>query len=1019
MMLVGVLVVAAACPPPGSADGNTRSEKADKVRRVLLDRLQAGRASERPQTGQQGHASGQVRPGWGNVAPPRPSGPTQPRVVPFEPRPDGADQPASVVRQITLQPHGQEVIEFEVDAPGKIEASLEAGRTTAVASLVLSGPGRRTPYAQDTGRCPLKLSHDVTDKVLSLGKNWTVSVRNLSPRTTVEGTIRVTYPQASDADDSDDSDSDGSDSDGSDSVDSDSDGSQSAEEKSLTVKCYQIVAAKGYTQQELDEMKAKLQAEERADAKVRWEAQIKGATAKNRLAGIVVPLIVQRLEETTRASAPTGFRSRLKDRLEQSKTDPVPPIGQAKPVPFRQLKSGRPSQLNSGRSNQLKAARSDRIKSRQLLTLDQGPAKDNAAYEIDTQAHLRTMVQAFKDVSPTFRARYLHPRYADLRPGQRVDKLQLGEDLLAAVKPDYQTRIKQKLQRAFAAEKPKFHWNAEQGQLQFQQIGSGGTKQSKWSARAGAAHQWKQMQPGLIYQQGFMQQLFLHAPDLNNKHTVRNYYRYRVALDWFKCIERDEITPDEPYFHVSATVPQYDPEDLEMLGFLQDGELYGTSSRVSRSYSGVTDGSVRTISPSDGLVFDAVTFGTLTTFSVDLFEEDWSKRQTTEAIHQQIEQLAQQLVDEIAGAMTESLQNAVIATVLEMFPTEFDLGGLLNLVLTGDVTLGQFLGSIENMFGEIDPTWLAIDLILTGGDFGSMLETLGAGCPELGAIVLAIKIAGPTVVEFFEELFDGNMLNAFETLLLMPVEIIKELCGFVAEIIGDVTEIIDVIELLLAAIDPDDYIGSQTVTIEQSHPDDVFQDAMWPRPGSAGYDTTSTGSAQQSNCSLVKGGAYWQPCLKLDQWGGSSSGGGGGGAGGGGNEVPYDPKGSSSAKYRLYYNVYRELDGGVENFGYTVKTGSEATRQHEYVAKGDGRIRVSVCSLSTEELPSVALAASNGPSGNNESSPGEFTVDARQGVPYTLSISNNTEHDAVWGYVTLREEPPTGVCGRVVAKTQS
>ncbi|MFH1922134.1 MAG: hypothetical protein ABIP48_19900, partial [Planctomycetota bacterium] len=755
----------------------------------------------------------------------------------FEPRPDGADQPASVVRPITLQPRGQEVIEFQVDAPGKIEASLEAGRTTAVVSLVLSGPGRRTPYAQDTGRCPLKLSHDVTDKALSLGKNWTVSVRNLSPRTTVEGTIRVTYPQASDADDSDNS---------------DSDGSQSAEEKSLTVKCYQIVAAKGYTQQELHEMKAKLQAEERADAKVRWEAQIKGATAKNRLAGIVVPLIVQRLEETTRESAPTGFRSRLKDRLEQSKTDPVPPIGQAKPVPFRQLKSGRSSQLNSGRSNQLEAARSDRIKSRQLLTLDQGPAKDNAAYEIDTQAHLRTMVQAFKDVSPTFRARYLHPRYTDLRPGQRVDKLQLGEDLLAAVKPDYQARIKQKLQRAFAAEKPKFHWNAEQGQLQFQQIGSGGTKQSKWSARAGtvksarpqigrgesrqleslvrslrsnasgtardrlgafvqeprggAAHQWEQMQPGLIYQQGFMQQLFLHAPDLNNKHTERNYYRYRVALDWFKCIERDEITPDEPYFHVSATVPQYDPEDLEMLGFLQDGELYNTSSRVTRSYSGVSDGSIRTISTSDGLVFDAVTFGTLTTFSVDLFEEDWSKQQTTEAIHQQMQQLKQQLVDEICGAIRERLQAVMIYQILDLFPAEFDLGRLLNQVIMGNVDVGEFLGAIENAFGEIDPTWLVIHMVLSGGDLSSMLETLGAGCPELGAIILAIKIAGPTVVEFFEELFDGNVLNAFKTLLLMPMEIVKELFGFVAEIICDVTEIIDVIELLLAIIDPDDYI---------------------------------------------------------------------------------------------------------------------------------------------------------------------------------------------------------------------
>ncbi|MFH1923453.1 MAG: carboxypeptidase-like regulatory domain-containing protein, partial [Planctomycetota bacterium] len=201
---------------------------------------------------------------------------------------------------------------------------------------------------------------------------------------------------------------------------------------------------------------------------------------------------------------------------------------------------------------------------------------------------------------------------------------------------------------------------------------------------------------------------------------------------------------------------------------------------------------------------------------------------------------------------------------------------------------------------------------------------------------------------------------------------------------------------------------------EQSHPDDVFEDATWPRPGSAGYDTTSTGSAQQSNCSLVKNGVYYQPCLKLGRWGGSGGGGGGGGGDDGGQDHLNK---SSSARYGLYYNVYRELDGGVENFGYTVKTGSEATRQHEYVAKGDGRIRVSVCSLSTEELPSVALAASNGPSGNNESSPGEFTVDARQGVPYTLSISNNTEHEAVWGYVTLREEPPTGVRGRVVAKT--
>ncbi len=691
--------------------------------------------------------------------------------------------------------------------------------------------------------------------------------------------------------------------------------------------------------------------------------------------------------------------------------------------------------------------------------LPQQLAQQLPPYEIDVQEHIATMVGAYNDIPASFRIQHLHPRYASLGVNQQVDRRQLGEDLVTAVNPNHRQEIRNALQRSFAANHPKLRWDATRVRPRAQRpprpqparrFNASETRQLRAFIRAAqddpvsgrdplakflldrqaiTPQQLDAQEPNVVEQALANTGVLPFTPDLNSKHTVLDYYNYRIELDWFRCRERDELTPDEPYFHIQSRVPLFDPNDPRHLNSLEHGDLYEVNSHFTASHSGVSDGTERRVR-NGRLIFDDTTWNADTSFTITLFEEDFSKQYTTEEIRLQMAVLENELIGYIRDAATDYLQSVVIAEVLDLMP-DLPFSGLeqmrvlLNNVIDG-LPFGDFVVALESILGSqaggdnIDPTWVVVHLVLSGGDIGELLLDIGAGNPELGAIILAIQIAGPAAYDFFANLFEGDVAGALEGLIVAPLELLEAVVHSVIRVIDTVIHIVDTVEMILAAIDPDDMIGTQTVTIGASQAD-IFEDAIWPRPdahqqGSSEYywvpAVAAPGLFQQlgfgptsANSSMLRQGRLHQPRL---YFGTPSMGGGGSGSWQGDVDsfqlLRSAPR-SSGARYEGYYNVKRSKSGGVETFGFTAWRNNHPEEPRGiFEARRDGKIKVSVCSLNTDELPFVCVADESGNTWWRLAS--EFEVDAVQGEKYSLHVYNLSLVDSIYGFVTMTEMPP-------------
>jgi hypothetical protein len=869
-------------------------------------------------------------------------------------KPVAASPRASIVRNFSLKGSSREVIELEIKTAGKIEAKAEWRGTASSLALILNGPGQKQAYARKDGQSPLSLSYEVSESLLSLGKEWKVSVVNFNSRATAGGRVRITFPEAP-------------------AVVTPKKEITAAkpaeiktaealpkpkeEKKSLTRKYYEIVEAKGYSEAELRQIKAELRAKKIADAKANIQTRIKEIAPKNPFTKIVVPLLYQRLEEKSENSA-----------------------------------------------------------AMRKYTRSISPKKRIGQHQIDIPSHLETMVEAYKELPPSFKRQYFDSRYAQLKPGQRVDKLQLGKDILSAIKPDYESRIREKVRIAFGPQAPKFKWDsakvsslkpveaarfaAKPSQHQIVQLNSVASQLKKAPSLANQ-RQLKELAQAQGFpvaavhptqiQQAIIDMLQLQPqtiPDLNSEHTVRNYYRYEVLLDNFLCVDRQEYR-DEPYFILTSVVPRYDPDDPDQLPKLKDGNLYNVHSRVTSSYDGVKSGSERGIRDNDRLIFSANTYNTTTTFTIDLWEEDWSKYAATAALLNVVTDIREELIDEIKESVLKALKDALYESLKESLPEE--LQQVLHLFFEGELSFPSLMNSIQNALGGVDIGWIALEIIFSGKSFTDIIAGLGGACPEITVAVLAIKVVGPILIESAEELFSGDFMGALKTLLSLPVELVKTVVDLFTDIIDFFENIVDIFKAIMAAVDPDDNIQAHSVTINGSF-DDIKQDADW-----GGFICVSLDQADDfhrrkgfgpttENSSFLEYNRVCQPGLNFQ---------------------------SPNARYMVYYNVKRVLAGGRETFGYTVKSDSGSLLQtRTYKAKSRGRnekIKVSVCALNTEQVPFVWMSkiatggetasVSNGNLGGQR----EFYVDSIPGAEYELLISWFGD-GAIYGYVTVEEK---------------
>lgn len=710
-------------------------------------------------------------------------------------------------------------------------------------------------------------------------------------------------------------------------------------EKSIKVKYFEIQEAQGFTAQQLQEIKAKLEEQKIEQTKAKIEKRIAEIAPRNPLAKIAVPLIYQKLEE----------------------------------------------------------------KSQRRLVVKR----------IDTSPHLQTIAQAYNTVSPSLKSQYFHPRYAQLKPGQRIDKLQLGRDVLAALQPDYKSKIRQMVRKAFAPDTPKFQWNAAKvqrieprraeriqlkpSQLQLKQLDTltGKLQTSPTQENLNELRTFAQAQGFSVADVSNNQLHIVIAdklrdgltwiPDLNNDHSIRNYYKYEVMLDWFYCIDQNERTcvwipfvgtvcsDDEPYWHLSTTIPRYDPDDPEQIQRLHTGDLYRVNSRVTDTYADVNNGETRVFRSQDRVLIDANTYNTSTTFIVDLWEEDWSKADVREAIRGAIEDLRDEIIDTIKEAVLDAIKEALYESLKEALPDE--LQTVLQLFFEGKLSFSSFMNSVQTALGGIDVSMVVLQLIFSGESITEIISGLGGACPELTIALMAIKVAGPIVVD----LFQGDFQDAFKGLLYLPLSIFEYIIDFFRNII-------DFFWNLMAIIDPDDHIQSCSITIEASY-DQIFKDAPWGYSyWSHRFGRIPSGCGpNSSNSSLIMDGIYVQPELRFE---------------------------GADAKYRVYYNVKRTLDGGRETFGYTTKVYPDPTwnQTRTYSAKSrfrSDKIKVSYCVMNAGGDPLIVLTEKKGrASGSNLGVSAErvFYVDVIPGAEYELRITNLFGKGDLYGYITLEEK---------------
>lgn len=840
---------------------------------------------------------------------------------------DVTTQQASIVNQeFNIRGSNREIFEFELTNTGIIEVKAEWIGTAQKLALILNGPGRVQYYSRKDGKSPVALRYKVRDDILSLGNTWKLSVVNFGANTSAQGRVQIDYHEVTES-------------------------KQPAKQKvvvekkpvirpveqpkSILIKQYEIQESQGLTEQQLQEIRAELEEQKIENTKVKIENRIKEIGPDNPLTGIVVPLLYKSLDEKTQ-----------------------------KPL----------------------------IKNR-----------------INTSPHFNSLIRSYKQISPSVTDRYFHPRYADLKPGDKIDRLQLGKDILEAIRPGYRSEIWQMVKKSSSDDIPKFQWNVagiqktEQFEPERIQIQSDSRSKKELetlinnlrinptednfnelmahvqSQRAIVKGQAENHLHGLIAEKVGTQNIQGWRPDLNNDHFVSDYYKYDIGLDWFYCLDQNERTcvyvpffgtecsDDEPYWHLSSIVPNYDPNDPDNIHKLHEGRLYNVNSRITGTYDDVNNGETRKFRSRDQWLLNNNIYNTSTTFTVGLWEEDWTKDEVKDAIHDAANDLRNELVETIKAAVMDAVKDGLSESIMETLPEVLkdDFQSFLN----EEISYESFMESVQNEMGEVDIGMIVLQMIFSGESLFEIISVLGLTSPGVGELLIAIKVLGPIAIDLFE----GDFQDVLRGLAYLPITLFEYIFDLL-------TDIVSFFEGLMEIADPDDNIQNRSITIASSF-DDIFEDAQWGDDYSGITSLTPRGRGPKSgNSDLIRNGRYVQPYLIFK---------------------------GEDAEYRAYYNVKRTIVGGRETYGFT--TGTDPARPNiqtrTYKSKSHSRnqrIKVTYCNLNKNESVLINLTEKNGRAGDSNlfKSEPEFYVNSIPEAEYELTIIGKD----VYGYVTLEEE---------------
>jgi len=904
------------------------------------------------------------------------------------------DQP--VTRPFSVATNGRETVDFQIAGPGRIEARAEWTGTASKLALILNGPGKTQYYARQDGPSPLALSFDITTDLLAKGTAWKISVANFQPNSSARGTVRITLPKAQPT-------------------------GATARTTTATAATTQpqAQAQAGAVTQSQAKTKASRAQTTRPSRKV-GQTQVKASERASTTAQAQVNWTAEQLQDIA------AIGSRIQAHIPQIvQRSPVSEI--LIPLFYQSLEdmAGRPDLLRAYfNSSQHKKGQT----------------------EADFALLFKKAVKAYKDIPLDFKSRYLNPGYAALTNAQSVDYRVMADDVLEAVKPSLSGDIRNAFKSSLSPQRlallegraltPKAispkparaaraagrsHTASAVSQTDLRKVASVAK-----AAATGLLDAQKSELKSVLEAQGFplpakatSNQVFQafgqrtplrnELPLLNGKETVTDYYRYKITLDSFHCANKNEMTDDEPYFSIISVYPQFDPADPTFFDRIARGCLNRTEGFTTRTYGDVERGDERGLKGGDRNIFEALTYNSAASFTIDLWEEDFSKGSVADGIRRAAEDLAKNMVAKISQAVQQRIVEIFMETALGALES---LSGssnsvalqLLDQLLGSDLSPADFEKLLSDLLQgrAIDPTWYVLYFLVSGCDWMETLAMIGGGSTVVGWVLLALAVVGPTLGSLIGNLadldFQGALLDLFKIITILPL-----IYDFFKTII---LEIWNLIKYLLAIFDPDDHIGTKTVVLEVPSADwhNDAKDGEWTQAKLMGAVSISDAAASfmrkgygptGENSSLIAGGKFWVPGFTLKT-----------------ERTQYLPGGQTQTvvgtEYDVYYQARREVAAGRATYGYYLPDPAFSSRTITYTAKPGGRgnvIRVSVMSLNTAELPFVYLwENSTGKAMGNFKGEPSFELEATPGASFTLYITKICEGE-IGGYVTLAEGP--------------
>lgn len=883
---------------------------------------------------------------------------------------------------------GEAAFSLTIGAAGKIKATASWTGTSGSLALILNGPGQTQYYARRDGGSPLTLEFDITQELLQKGSSWKLSLVSFQSGVTAAGKIEFQLPA----------------------------GSSIVQQSGQPAAAVQGKAVSTATPAQPGATTQTVPADKTESASSKTGLATKKPSLKE-LLGARKTEEKQSVQAVETAEDLSPLQKSIESGI-QKISQQTPLGGIVVPLFFKYLEEAADNQ-------------------RLLREFYRDSSHKRAQTEADLARLLQRPVRAYKQIPREFKTRYLNPAYVDLKKGDRVDLKQLGREVVQKVNPNLERQVKQVVRESFSG---KYVLTREQVLAGQKVVPVAGLKKISGQQRVTRAQvqasrpavqaasaivprlsaRPSEMELGSLKQA--LQQAGVQIPDgltrgslvhdlmrvadpggslrqIDGRKFETEYYRYLVTLDWFRCLDKNEKSNDEPYFGILTNLPQFDPGDPSYFKHLKDGCLNRTDSYVTRTYGGVKKNTDHGLRGDDRIIFDYLTFNSPASFTIDLWEEDYSKGSVADGLRNAALDIMLRVKDDIKAAVISQVQAYIADAVLSS--SGISSSGamqLLDQVFTGNLSFADFQQLLFNLYSgrAFDASWYLVYFLFSGSDLMQTLAMIGGGSTVVGAVILGLAIVGPAFSDMVNAFSAGDvntgLVNLFKIITVVPL-----LVGFFERIIKS---LVDLFYMIMALIDPDDHLGQRTVVIQQTsanwHND--AKDGEWAPGNLMGAVSVNEANANfarrgygptAANSSLIENNLFWVPGFQIK---------------------------GGDAEYAVYYEVFREKAGGRTTLGfYFPETPALNARQFLYRSKSSPNawwrnlLRVSVMSVNTQETPLVFVTDKKaGKTYTNADLGNSFELEENPGSEYEIWVMKLSAGEMA-GYVAIYEGPQVEV----------